>query len=50
MILIGNGFDLAHGLKSSNKDFVLDLLNQKINQAIQDGVKKKFEYSRKKNV
>ncbi len=39
IILVGNGFDLAHGLKSSYKDFVLDLLKQKINQAVQDGVK-----------
>lgn len=46
IILVGNGFDLAHGLKSSYKDFVLDLLKQKINQAVQDGVKNDYENKR----
>ncbi len=43
IILVGNGFDLAHGLKSSYKDFVLDLLKQKINQAVQEGAKNNFD-------
>ena len=42
IILVGNGFDLAHGLKSSYNDFVLDLLKQKINQAVQEGLKNNF--------
>lgn len=46
IILVGNGFDLAHGLKSSYKDFVLDLLKQKINQAVHDGVKNNYENNR----
>lgn len=29
LIIIGNGFDLAHGLKTSYKDFILDLLSAK---------------------
>ncbi len=29
LVIIGNGFDLAHGLKTSYKDFVLWYLNEK---------------------
>jgi len=29
IILIGNGFDLAHGLKTSYRDFIDDLWEQK---------------------
>ena len=43
IILVGNGFDLAHGLKSSYKDFVLDLIKQKIAQAFQEGTKNNFK-------
>ena len=32
LIIIGNGFDLAHGLKTSYKDFVLDYLCEYINK------------------
>jgi hypothetical protein len=42
IILVGNGFDLAHGLKSSYKDFVLDLIKEKIKQAVKEGVKTNF--------
>ncbi|OQB31740.1 MAG: hypothetical protein BWY08_00278 [Bacteroidetes bacterium ADurb.Bin174] len=30
LIIIGNGFDLAHGLKTSYKDFILDLLSSEV--------------------
>jgi len=30
LVIIGNGFDLAHGLKTSYKDFILDYLNKVI--------------------
>ncbi|MBP5996111.1 MAG: hypothetical protein KA736_10465 [Crocinitomicaceae bacterium] len=43
IILVGNGFDLAHGLKSSYKDFVLDLILQKIKIAVREGVKNNFK-------
>lgn len=32
IVLIGNGFDLAHGLKTSYKDFIDDLWKRKINE------------------
>jgi hypothetical protein len=38
IILIGNGFDLAHGLKTSYKDFIDWLWRQTI--ADFDGIKK----------
>jgi hypothetical protein len=34
IILVGNGFDLAHGLKSSYNSFICDLIIQKIEFAI----------------
>ena len=37
IILIGNGFDLAHGLKTSYKDFIDDYLTNKVNSIVQDG-------------
>lgn len=33
LILIGNGFDLAHGLKTSYHDFILDYLKNSIEEA-----------------
>jgi hypothetical protein len=36
LILIGNGFDLAHGLKTSYHDFILDYLKGCIVAAIED--------------
>lgn len=42
IILVGNGFDLAHGLESSYNDFVLDLFKQKITQAVEEGAKNNF--------
>ena len=32
LILVGNGFDLAHGLKTSYKDFIDDFWEGKINE------------------
>ncbi|MFN8297441.1 MAG: AbiH family protein [Chitinophagales bacterium] len=34
LILIGNGFDLAHGLKTSYHDFILDYLKKSIQTAL----------------
>lgn len=42
IILVGNGFDLAHGLKTSYNDFILDLVKGKINEAINNGRKEKI--------
>ncbi|HUM51123.1 MAG TPA: AbiH family protein [Chitinophagales bacterium] len=36
LILIGNGFDLAHGLKTSYHDFILDYLKECLKIAIKD--------------
>jgi hypothetical protein len=46
IILVGNGFDLAHGLKTSYNDFFLDFIKQKILQAIKEGPKNDFETSK----
>ena len=37
LIIIGNGFDLAHKLKTSYCDFILDYLSNSINQFLQSG-------------
>ncbi len=37
LVLIGNGFDRAHGLKTSYKDFIVDYLGNKINEFIRSG-------------
>jgi hypothetical protein len=37
LIIIGNGFDLAHGIKTSYKDFVLDYLANSINSFYKHG-------------
>jgi len=37
LILIGNGFDLAHGLKTSYNDFIIWYLINAFSQAIEDG-------------
>jgi len=37
LILVGNGFDLAHGLKTSYKDFIEDYLSKAINFFISGG-------------
>lgn len=34
LILIGNGFDLAHGMKTSYKDFLIDFLRRCANEAL----------------
>lgn len=34
LILVGNGFDLAHGLKTSYKDFILDLFKKEIGRIL----------------
>ena len=33
LIIIGNGFDLAHGLKTTYNDFMLSLVSDAFNQA-----------------
>lgn len=43
LIIIGNGFDLAHGLKTSYHDFVLNYLKDKIIKAINEGVKTSYD-------
>jgi hypothetical protein len=36
IVIVGNGFDLAHGLASRYEDFVVDLLKQAITEAYND--------------
>ena len=36
LIIIGNGFDLAHGLKTSYHDFILDYLKERLLLALDD--------------
>jgi hypothetical protein len=43
-VIIGNGFDLAHGLKTKYEHFVIDLINKAINDFNENGVFGKFEY------
>lgn len=31
LIILGNGFDLAHGLKTSYEDFIRDIIEKSIN-------------------
>lgn len=35
LVIIGNGFDLAHGIKSSYKDFVIDYLHKLITEIVE---------------
>ncbi|WP_395654925.1 AbiH family protein [Flavobacterium sp.] len=42
LIIIGNGFDLAHGLKTSYHDFILYYLKDNIIKAFNEGVKKSY--------
>jgi len=37
LIIIGNGFDLAHGIESSFKDFIIEYLRDSINNFFQNG-------------
>ena len=39
LIIIGNGFDLAHDLKTSYNDFILDYLKTSCLKAIKEGIK-----------
>lgn len=39
LIIIGNGFDLAHGIKTSYHDFILDYLKTSCLKAIKEGIK-----------
>lgn len=34
LVIIGNGFDLAHGLKTGYRDFILDCLEKEMEQLI----------------
>ncbi|UGU14248.1 bacteriophage abortive infection AbiH family protein [Sinomicrobium kalidii] len=47
LILLGNGFDLAHGLKTKYQDFIIDLLKKEIRKALSVGEKKRdgFKYN-----
>jgi hypothetical protein len=36
LIIIGNGFDLAHGIKTSYHDFILDYLKERLLAALDD--------------
>jgi hypothetical protein len=36
LVIIGNGFDLAHGLKTSYRDFLLDYLKKTIDKVIRE--------------
>lgn len=38
LILIGNGFDLAHGMKTSYKDFIADYLCQAVNTFFEESI------------
>ena len=39
LIIIGNGFDLAHGLKTSYHDFILNYLKDNCIKALEEGIK-----------
>jgi hypothetical protein len=39
VIIIGNGFDLAHGLKTSYHDFILNYLKDNCIKALEEGIK-----------
>ena len=39
LIVIGNGFDLAHGLKTSYHEFILLYLKDNCRKALEDGIK-----------
>ncbi len=39
LILIGNGFDLAHGLKTSYHDFILDYLKKCLINGLSEGIR-----------
>jgi hypothetical protein len=39
LIIIGNGFDLAHGIKTSYHDFLLDYLKKGCLEAIDNDIK-----------
>ncbi|MDH4471017.1 MAG: AbiH family protein [Fluviicola sp.] len=44
LIIIGNGFDLAHGLKTRYSDFMLDYLKETLSKANAAGLSKSFFY------
>ncbi len=48
IVLVGNGFDLAHGLKSSYRDFLLDYFVQMM-LSIWDEESKTFSTSKVEN-
>ena len=58
LIIIGNGFDLAHGIKTSYKDFIADYLCNAINTFFEnriysddfaDGMEKRNKESQRYN-
>lgn len=44
LFLIGNGFDLAHGLKTRYSDFINWLLKEKIREALNKSLARKIDY------
>jgi hypothetical protein len=42
LIIIGNGFDLAHGIKTSYKEFILDYIKKSCVYAIENGLKQNW--------
>lgn len=46
LVIIGNGFDLAHGLKTSYEDFIIHLINSSFKELYEEGkVKNKHLFS-----
>lgn len=43
LILVGNGFDLAHGLKTSYKNFIDDFWKEKINVIKNSDINSRYE-------
>jgi uncharacterized protein (DUF488 family) len=43
LILVGNGFDLAHDLKTSYKDFIDDFWEEKINVIKNSDINSRYE-------
>lgn len=50
LIIIGNGFDLAHGLKTSYSDFIIWYFNQVKNKILDKNLEPLFEIEYNKTV
>jgi hypothetical protein len=42
LVIIGNGFDLAHKMKTSYKDFILDFLKEGLQKLTEENPELKF--------